>query len=219
MKIKCSLVVLFVIVSTLFTLPGVAFGVPELPETLTASEQLSFSPLVYLTALLAAVLLCSVVVSIVAYSRLRTQKQLVCNNYACASNPKARLEGTYAFDYSQIETPKELTGIYTGQSDFVMEEAINRLSVKPAHVAKHRKPITSDTAPLPLIKIVPQMRHAQGRSASAATSSAPVWNAATLLPQLDSVLVGTASTDPTRASHAPVIDVPVELEFLLRKIS
>ncbi|MDR1357867.1 MAG: hypothetical protein LBJ48_00725 [Coriobacteriales bacterium] len=260
MKIKPSMVVLSVIVVSLFSVPGAVFAAPASPDSVPATEQLSFSPLVYLTALLAAVTLASLVFSIVVLVRYKAQKEMVCHNYACASNPRMLQESNDHFDYSQLETPEELNGSYSEQSELVMQEAIQRLTAqvavgatapsatthrvvppaivpavaivpvgKPAiaeapgtlpqisepafvaapadlpavaaapvatpHIAKHRRiPSQTLSAPVSYIKLVPALKHAKKRSVSPLPPVSP------------------------RPYPASALEVPQELEYLLRKI-
>lgn len=245
MKITQSLVVLSVIAVSLRSVPGVAFAASVSPETAPATEQLSFSPPVYLTALLALVALVFVVVSIVLLVKYTAQKELICHNSACASNPSMLQEGNDHFDYRQLETPEELCGGYSEQSELVMQEAIQRLTAQAAltatplsattrrtlpsiaepaafttpaalprasepvvlaapaatpsparpHLARHRRiPVPGESAPTPHIKLVPALKHARKRG------------------------VCVAPAVPVVFAPTPALDVPEELEFLLRKI-
>lgn len=126
MKIKRSMVILFVTACSLCIVRGVAFAATSVPEALDATEQLAFNPLLYTVVLLAALTLASVVMSIFFGIKARGQQELVCKNYACPTNPKMLFERDGLFDYSILETPQELSEGYTGQSELAQAEAIQR---------------------------------------------------------------------------------------------
>ena len=148
MKIKRSMVVLFVAALSFFSMPAVAFANTAMPEFVGAVEQMSFNAMLYTLVILAAVTLVAVVVSVVMSVKNAQQVRLHCKNSTCPHNPVNKQEQDVLFDYRQIETPSELCHGYTSQTNLAVQEAIVRLVAdekKPAYIPKRRK-VTSALA-------------------------------------------------------------------------
>ena len=170
MKIKRSLVVLNCVIALCIALPAVAFAATDLPDTLPALEQLHFTPLLYTIVLLCAVLLCLVIVALVQVYRFREKRVLIGQGLFELRDILTAQGEESTFDYSQIETPDELNGNYSAQTDLVVEEAINRLCREARYVPRHRKELLEQegqqegSARLPHIRLVPEMKHARRKT-------------------------------------------------------
>ncbi len=218
--IKRSLVVLLVAVFALLLVPSIALGVTPIPETVAAHEQMLFSPLLYTTVLLGAVLLCSVVVSIVFYVKYQAQKENVCHNLSCLNNPSALKERNSAdwFDYSQFETPKEFSESCTSQSEMVMEEVIKHLIADaPPVPTRPALPIVRDYTPAYGGREDNRMYKPVGRYQRLRDTSEPLPHIS-VVPEAKHANRFYRSTLETKKASVRV-DVPIELDILLRKIS
>jgi hypothetical protein len=190
MKIKQSLVILFTIAATIAVSTGRAFAADYLPAMLGATEQLHFDPLLYATTLLAALAFCSFVACLVFYRKYCTQKNLVCHNSACQNNPEARQNSDGVFDYRQMETPKEFAVVQSQQSAYALQGAQGvRIS----------QPDMSQPARVG--------KHEVGYVASPPHIL--------LMPDMRAPRAYRAPTPVP----APALEVPAELEYLMRKIS
>lgn len=208
MMIKRCLVVLFVGIIMCAAVPRVAYAASNLPESVAATEQMNFFPLLYVTILLAAVMLCSFVVSTVFGIKYRKQKELSCHNLSCPNNPAAGEIDEGAFDYRLFETPKELLGVYSSQSDLAVEEAIMRLSEQGAQTQTQTQVQAQvQTQETSATTYVPRHKKEQEQSGNE-TSPLPII---TFVPARAQTQQGSKPTAPA--------DVPEELEYLLRKIS
>ena len=206
MQIKRSMGMACVLFISLFMLSGVAFAAPVVPSALPATEQLSFDPLVYLTLLLAVLTFSSIGVSVFFFARYKKQSKLICCCTECPDHP-AKLwrheEQGYedGFDYRLIETPQELAASHSKQSDMAVEAAINRLvSNRPPHIAKHKRQLLAKEALKLHIKLVANMKHARKHNSVVAAVPASSLPLSTVAPVV------------------PLLEVPEELEHVLRKI-
>ena len=119
--------------------------------------------------------------------------------------------------YSQIEKPEELLGNYSDQRTLAVEEAISRLVEEHHYVPRHQRMTSGqreDVIPLPRIRLVPEMKHARRMNAE------PVQSGSS---QSGLTQAGPRQAAPRQAERMQagptLIEVPLELEILLRKIS
>jgi len=165
MKIKRSLVVLLFVMFLCIVLPVVAYAATIYPEPIYAVEQLSFTPLIYVIVLLSAVLFSLSVIAAVRFNQLKQKYLLIGRGFYDVDAISSSQEVESIFDYSQIETPDEFLD-YHEQSDLARQEVSERMTEKPKYVPKHQRALfedIDDTADLPYIRMLPEMKHARRR--------------------------------------------------------
>ena len=179
MNIKRSLVILVVVVSVSIALPALAFAATDPPESIPVTQQLDFAPLIYTSIVLTAILICLLFVIAFQVRRIREKGALVSEELFGITNKFSELGYPERLDYRLIETPEELSGKYTQQSDLAREEAIKRLAEnqQPSYRPKHHRQTDERIAqalPAARIRLLPEMQHSQRRVARAAALETPV---------------------------------------------
>ena len=188
MKIKRSLAILFVVIIFCIVAIAVVFVAATVANRFAANEQWDFTPLISLIVLLTAVLLCLVALAVVQVRRFRKKKKLMGQSYYALNVALARQGYRGYFDFNQLETPFELLDDYSEQSNLVVEKAILRLSqqadqvqqqqaLQALYMPRHFRGQSDNlvpAAPLPHIRLVPEMKHAPRRKAEVRSAQVPM---------------------------------------------
>ncbi|MDR2035636.1 MAG: hypothetical protein LBP91_03055 [Coriobacteriales bacterium] len=183
MMINGSLVVLFVVIVSAF-LMWLGFTETPLSAFVASAEQINYAPLAFGSVII-GLLLCLIIVALILYAQNHSKRKLIGQGRFDLDVSVYTERGEGMFDYSQIDTPEELNGTYTGQSDLLVEKVIRRLEQqeaaaeqekRAAYVPRHSRVQNAElqlTAPIPCIRLVHEIKDTRKIREMATTADVP----------------------------------------------